>query len=199
MRNRLGEILPSPQFSELHTTWVAASRERTWEALQATTLAEMPLARLLFALRSLPGLLARGRTLPSDRAAPVLDQFTAYAFTILAEEPRRELVLGLVAQPWRLGGGTFRRAETAADFEGFGEPGFVKAAVNFLLIDEAGGTRLTTETRVVATDPAARRKFARYWRAVRPGSGLVRRAWLRAIKRRSERGNLKRGNPWSPR
>src|SRR2546422_11390171 len=48
------------------------------------------------------------------------------------------------------------------------------------------GVRLTTETRVYATDPVAYRKFAVYWRVVRGGSALVRREWLKAIRRRAE-------------
>ncbi len=37
-----------------------------------------------------------------------------------------------------------------------------------------------------ATDAAARRRFRLYWLAIRPFSGLIRRLWLRAIKRRAE-------------
>jgi hypothetical protein len=40
---------------------------------------------------------------------------------------------------------------------------------------------------VHATDDSARRKFARYWRVIYPGSALIRRMWLRAIKLRAER------------
>ncbi len=45
---------------------------------------------------------------------------------------------------------------------------------------------LTTETRVFATDSRARRRFAVYWRVIYPGSALIRRSWLDAIKRRAE-------------
>ena len=53
--------------------------------------------------------------------------------------------------------------------------------------DAAGGTRLTTETRVFAPDRSVRRRFALYWTAIRPGSGMIRRMWLRAVKRRAVR------------
>jgi hypothetical protein len=42
------------------------------------------------------------------------------------------------------------------------------------------------ETRIHATDPASPRRFARYWRMIRPGSGLIRRSWLHAAKGRAE-------------
>jgi hypothetical protein len=48
------------------------------------------------------------------------------------------------------------------------------------------GETLSTETRVSAADPSARRRFRLYWLAIRPFSGLIRRVWLRAIKRRAE-------------
>ena len=83
-----------------------------------------------------------------------------------------------------------RRGETAeikdgAEFLAFERAGFVKAAMNFRLSDSGAGTRLETETRVLATDAGARRGFRRYWLVIRPASGLIRRIWLRAIARRA--------------
>ena len=65
-------------------------------------------------------------------------------------------------------------------------PGFTLAAMNFLVLpDASGGSLPTTETRVFANAPAARRRFAAYWRAIYPGSALIRRMWLRAVERRA--------------
>ena len=44
---------------------------------------------------------------------------------------------------------------------------------------------LSTATRVFANSAAARRRFARYWRIIYPGSALIRRMWLRAVERRA--------------
>ncbi len=46
-------------------------------------------------------------------------------------------------------------------------------------------TLLTTETRVYATGAPSRRRFARYWRVIYPGSSLIRIMWLRAIEKRA--------------
>ena len=46
--------------------------------------------------------------------------------------------------------------------------------------------RLETTTRVHVPDHAARRSFARYWLVVRPFSGAIRLALLRAVRRRAE-------------
>jgi hypothetical protein len=100
-----------------------------------------------------------------------------------------QLVVGVVAQMWQPGGRAARIPDGAA-FLAFDRPGFVKVAMNFSLRGQETGPRVevVTETRVLATDPASRRGFARYWKVIRPGSGAIRRAWLRAIARRAERG-----------
>jgi hypothetical protein len=75
------------------------------------------------------------------------------------------------------------------DFAAFDRAGYAKMAANFRLDPIAGGSavQLTTETRVACTDPTSARRFARYWRLIRPASGAIRRSWLTAIKRRAER------------
>jgi hypothetical protein len=58
--------------------------------------------------------------------------------------------------------------------------------MNFLVLpDGKGGSLVSTETRIHASDAAARRRFAAYWRVIYPGSALIRRMWLRAIRRRA--------------
>jgi len=162
----LDEVLPAWDFRERHAVAVDAPSERVLEAVRSVTPGEMPLVRLLFRLRGLPA--ARDR--------PVYDQLTP-GFRTLAEEPGRELVLGSIAKPWRWRGGDRPRE----DFSAFAEPGYAKLALNFRFED---GT-LSTETRVLLTDPASRRAFRGYWLLVRPWSGLIRRSWLRAAAARS--------------
>jgi hypothetical protein len=43
---------------------------------------------------------------------------------------------------------------------------------------------VTSETRILATDEAARSAFTRYWRIIYPGSALIRVLWLDAVERR---------------
>ena len=43
-----------------------------------------------------------------------------------------------------------------------------------------------TETRAVATDPAARTRFRRYWAFASPGIGLIRWLSLAPLKRQAE-------------
>jgi len=181
----LEDLLPRYDFNEVHTRVVAAPPDRVFEAVKAVTLAEMPLVRVLFGLRSLPARLSGGRPLPQAKHRPLFTQMVEFGFTVLAEDPGREVVAGVVAQMWKRRGQATRIAH-GGQFVAFDRPGYVKAAMNFRLSGQDGATRIETETRVLANDAESRKGFARYWRLIRPGSAAIRRAWLRAIARRAE-------------
>ena len=177
---KLDQLLPSYEFHEVHRTPVAAAPGEALAAVRAVTPWQTPLVPLLFAVRSLPAGITGRAGLPADRSRPLFDQMVEFGFVVLAEEDD-ELVLGFVGQPWKLSGGSMPKIGSAAAWTAFDEPGYVKAAIGF----RADGTTLSTETRIHATDPDTRRRFARYWRLIRPASGLVRRSWLRAARRLS--------------
>jgi hypothetical protein len=182
----LDEALPEYDFRERHARSIAAPPERVDEAVRAVTIADMPLARLLFALRAAPAKLRRKATRFGEVDVPLLGLALDVAFGPLGDKPGDEVVIGMIGQPWKLAGGESRRFERSEEFTAFAEPGFVKAAMNFRFEPQGEGTRLTTETRVLATDPLSRRRFRRYWLVIRAGSGLTRRSWLSAAKRRAE-------------
>ena len=163
----IDDVLPRYDVHASHSIAVAAPAERVFEAVREVTVGEAPLASVLLLLRGIH----------ASRRRPIVEELPE-RYAVLAEAPARELVVGGVAQPWRPRFGV----RTGVDFASFDEPGYAKIAVNFVF--EHG--RLSTETRVALTDEPARRKFARYWLLVRFGSALVRRSWLRAIKRRAE-------------
>ena len=165
----LDTLLPRWDARERHRIPLDAAPARALAAVRAATAEEMPLVRVLFRLRGL----GRG----AATATPVFDRMLAAGFRVLAED-EREVVVGLVGQPWRVRGGIRRDAP----FESFDEPGFAKVAVSFSF----DGAELATETRVLLTSAAARRRFRLYWAAIRQFSGLIRRSWLRAARRRAE-------------
>ena len=80
-----------------------------------------------------------------------------------------------------------RHFATARTSSSFTEPGYAKMAMDLRALPDGEGARLETETRVFLTDASSRRRFGAYWLVVRPFSGLTRRLWLRAAKRRAER------------
>jgi hypothetical protein len=188
MATLLDGVMPAYEFSERHETLVEAPPERVFAALKAATPAELPLTRVLLAIRGLPSLMVRRRR-PISLHRTLLDSFAGAGFLVLGEEPERELVLGAVGRFWRPVGNLPVPIRDPAAFAAFEEPDHAKAAVSFELALADHATRLITETRIQTTDDAARKKFARYWRLIRPGSGLIRRDMLRAVRRRATRGD----------
>ena len=163
------DALPEFHHREHHSTYVAASPERALAAARATCLDDVPLVRLLFRLRGL-------RAAPSEQ--PIWDALGAERFQSVGDD-----TLVLVGKPWS----PLSRPRRVDDFAGFAEPGWAKMAVDLRAVSEGDGARLETETRIYLTDRAARRRFGAYWLVIRPFSGLTRRSWLRAAKRRAEK------------
>jgi hypothetical protein len=143
--------------------------------------------QMLMAIRSIPSRLSgRGGWVPDIRRS-VLEEFGEVGFLTLAEDDC-ELVVGRIGQFWKLAGGESPRIAGPQAFITFGLAGFVKVATNFLIrARDPGSTEVSTETRIAAMDARTRLKFAVYWAVIRPGSSLIRREWLRAIKKSAER------------
>lgn len=182
------QFLPVFDFREVHSTVIRATPRRVFEAIKLVTPEEIPLVAILFAIRGLPARLTGRPALAVSTGAPLLEQALRAGFVMLAESPDQELVLGTVGQFWSLRGGSSFSVSTPAEFVGFNQPGHAKAVLNFHLMEmEVGRVELSTETRILTLDPASRRRFGLYWRVIYPGSALIRRMWLRAIRRHSER------------
>jgi hypothetical protein len=170
-----------PRFDEVerHAILIAAPPPVVWAALHRVDLLASPVIRTLLLLRSAPSIMLGRRRAP--REALTLARIVQGGFVPLGERARRELALGAIGQFWRPTAP--RRRVDAAGFAAFAEPGYAKVVWDFRLLDEGAGTRLTTETRIACTDAASRRRFRLYWRVIRPFSGLLRRALLRAVAR----------------
>jgi hypothetical protein len=92
----LDEILPCYDVAERHQRLVPAPAEGTFQAFCGLTPAEIPLATLLVAVRSLPALLV-GRRGPSLRLRePMLDQFLEAGFAVLGHQPGREIAVEVI-------------------------------------------------------------------------------------------------------
>jgi hypothetical protein len=176
----LDRLLPDYDVHEVHSIGVRAQPMEIHRALSELTANEIWFFRALMTVRRLG---ARG----SDGSRPLLETAQEGGFAILALEPGREVVLGVIGRFWQLRPRAIQPIQSPADFAAFAEPGFARAAMNFLIEPLDGGAcRVTTETRVIATDARARRAFRAYWTLVHPGSAFIRRMWLRALRRRAE-------------
>ena len=179
---RLDEFAPAWQFHDVHTIRIAAPPDRVFDAIKQVRADEILLFRTLTWIRR------GGRPVPPSimnpgLREPLLDIATKGGFVWLADDRPREVVVGTVV----VAPAGYRRAMlTPSLFRGPVPPGFAVVAMNFLVTaDGPNASTVSTETRIFASDPAARRHFAAYWRVIYPGSAIIRRMWLRAIARRA--------------
>ncbi len=189
--------MPEYDVVERHGTTVRATPETVFAAIREADLAGGLLARSLLACRTAPAALVTFLGSPSaawrefrHRAATRtpgvrLRDFEHAGFHIVAEHAPDELVIGLLGRFWTARGGLC--ASVSADTWRAGPPpGQALAGWNFTVTTRPDGwSDLRTETRVWCA-PDARWKFRLYWLVVRPGSGLIRHAMLRAIRRHAE-------------
>lgn len=175
----LDRFIPHPEVREQHDVRVRAPADVTYRAALALNIHDSSIIRSIFRGRELL-LGARHRAAPPI-ATPFLEQMIALGWSVLAEEPGREIVLGAITRPWEPN----PRFEPipAAEFSTFSHPRSVKIAWSVSVFDAAEGESVfRTETRVVTTDAEARRRFRRYWAVVVPGVLMIRRETLRLVK-----------------
>lgn len=157
--SKLDEIMPRWQFIERHEIRIAAPPERIYAAIRGVTASEIRFFEVLTSIRCMGRCREKESILHAPESKPILDVALHSGFRMLADDAPHELVIGSRVAPRTLAVMNFH-----VDGDGF----------------------VTTETRVFAQTDAARRKFAIYWRFIRPGSGIIRRSWLEAIKVRAE-------------
>ena len=192
----LDDVVPHPQYQMVHRRIVSAPPSAVWDELCRVTMSALPLGHALEGARLLPARLAgrehrrlAGRTFLDVTPIPVL----------FSERPQVVISAGL-SQAWRLLGGLTPPRPDAAALRAWSDPGWIKVAMELCLEPTPTGTLLSTETRILATDPRSRRSFAAYWFLIRASSGAIRREVLRVVARRAEsrsRQNAQQPNPRS--
>jgi hypothetical protein len=186
----IDEFLPRYDFAAVHAGVFRVPPEACYRAARGLDLLRDPVVRTLLGFRSLPQRLAdrlnRSAVRRQEGPRPTfrLDDMIGppLNWALLAEEPGVQVVLGQIGRPWRPAGASEGPPVAPAAFASFDRPGFAKIA--FCLKVEpygAASSILTIETRVALTDPASRRRFARYWRVVGPFVRLIDRMTLRLL------------------
>lgn len=182
---RIDEWMPRWQINERHTMHIAAKPEAVFAAIHEVRADEILFFRTLIAIRRC-GQDGPESILNAPEDKPMLDVATQTTFLLLADEPPREIVIGtVVAAPRKATAGTGKL--TPEHFHRTLPPGVALATMNFLVLPDGGeGSIVSTETRIHANNESALRRFAVYWRLIHPGSDIIRRMWLRAVKKRAE-------------
>jgi hypothetical protein len=178
----LDDVIPNPQYRMCHARVVGAPPSVVWDELHRVTMSALPVGWALEAVRLLPARLSgrkhqplAGRSFLDVTPIPVL----------FSKRPDIVILAGL-SQAWRPLGGMTPPQLDAAALRAWSQPGWIKVGMGFRLEPTRLGTLLSTETRVLATDPRTQRVFAAYWFFIRPGSGAIRREVLRIVAHRAE-------------
>jgi hypothetical protein len=185
----LDRFMPTFEVADRHVAYVRAPADITFASSCNVDLLRSHLIRAIFKGREL-ALRAHHEESAGPRGLVAVTK--ALGWGVLAELPGREIVMGAVTKPWDANP-TFR-ALPPETFAAFDEPDYVKI-VWTLRADplRTGASLARTETRVIATDRGARKKFRRYWSIFSPGIVLIRRVALRLAKVDAERRARERG------
>lgn len=179
----LESFMPVYEVAECHEVPVTAPAEITFSAATELHLTQSAVVRSIFKTREL---ILGGTPKRLEPTRTLLAEMRALGWGVLAEIPGREVVVGAVTRPWEPN--VVFRALSATEFVAFHEPDYVKIAWT-LRADPTGPGRSVcrTETRVATTDSRSRVKFRLYWSLFSPGIILIRKMWLRLVKKEAER------------
>ncbi|MGX4687684.1 hypothetical protein [Streptomyces sp. JNUCC 63] len=192
----LERLLPTYDKHEHHSRWIAAPPERVWHELMDLRAGDLAVTLGLMRVRGGPTAWVKGVDAGAHDGMDlrVLDSMAPRE---MAVDPPHEVILGDIARyaALRPSRPDIERGDPLA-FARFDEPGWSKVVMNFRLTPDRDGTLLSTETRVLNTDPATRRAFVLYWGFMRAGSGMIRHDILRAIAKKVT--TPQGGDPGSP-
>jgi hypothetical protein len=178
----LDDVLPNSHYVTRQARWIAAPPDVVWDALHEVKLSGLPVTVALSAVRFLPVVLS-GKGFGQLHDRPFLE---ALPVPLLSSTENESVVFGGVLQAWRLRGGEEPPELDAEGLQRWIQPGWVKAVMDFRLKPVRGGTELSSETRVLATDPDTRGRFSWYWMVVQPGSTAIRWEVLTAVQLKAE-------------
>jgi hypothetical protein len=178
----LDRFMPEYEIVERHHVKVFAPADITFSTACAMDLQDSAMVRAIFRAREL---LLCAKPQPGKPPRGLLAQTEAMGWTVLAEIPGREIVMGAITEPWK--GIPVFRGVAPDEFAAFHEPGHVKIAWT-LRADSVGTNEsvFRTETRAICTDAEARARFRRYWSFLSPGIVLIRKLSLGPLKKAAE-------------
>jgi hypothetical protein len=179
----LERFLPACDARHHHAAHVAAPANRTMAVAMAQDFMEPRLIRAVVGMRAW---MLGARTATRHESRGLVADMEALGWAVLEDVPGHEIVMGAATRPWDPSPRFLPLP--GHDFVRFHEPGYVKIAWSVRVEpDGLHGSFIHTETRALATDAGARRRFVAYWRFVSRGTELIRHALLTSIRREAER------------
>jgi hypothetical protein len=179
----LDRFMPEYEAVDRHEARMPAPAEVVLAAASEMNVQRSWIARAIFSARQ--AILGGAPQGPAAEGG-IVEVTKSLGWGVLAEIPGREIVMGAVTRPWERE--VVFRAVPADEFAAFDEPGYVKIAWT-LRADPMGegGSIFRTETRVAATDEAARARFRWYWAFFSPGIWLIRYLTLGPLRAEAAR------------
>ena len=179
----LDVFMPTYDVAEWHHVGVGAPADVTFGALMDLDLEESLLIRAVFKGREM---LLGAEPKMKEGPRSLLAVTKELGWVVLADMPGHEIVMGAVTRPWE--SNVIFRGIAPEHFAAFNEPGYVKI-VWTLRADAVSPYSSTarSETRAIATDASARRKFRWYWARFSAGIVLIREVSMRLVKKEAER------------
>ena len=179
----LDVFMPKYDVAERHHVGVGAPAAVTFESLMDLDLEDSLLIRAIFKGREM---LLGADADEASRTRGLVALTKELGWVVLADMPGHEIVMGAVTRPWEPN--VVFRGIAPEYFAAFNEPDYVKI-VWTLRADAISrfSSIARSETRAVATDASARRKFRWYWARFSAGIVLIRELSMRIVKREAEK------------
>ena len=175
------EIVPEYQIGEKHSVSIEAPPARVFDSLTRARFDEQSVIKLFDLLPVVAG--KQDASSLSEDEKPLYETLRETSGLVL-EKPNKEFVTGNIATVDEHVPST---PNTVRGFVAYRlRHNEIKLPVSFRVDPEAGGSRLTTETRIVFADRNLCHDYSWYWGIIYPGSSLLRIDFLEAVKRRAE-------------
>jgi hypothetical protein len=191
----LRNVIPNATTSTRQAVIVEADVDQTFTAIRTTHMSSSRAVGTLAAVRGLPvrigNRLRRRQREPTISHATISDLVGSGYWIVLSDHPPYELVLGLVMWDDRVPADGL----THGLFDRPG-PGSVKVGWSFTVQPLPGHrSLLVTETRTLASDAVAARRFRIYWKLISPFAALTRELVLGMIAREAARSRSRNRQP----
>ena len=169
-----------------HAIEIRANREQIFQAIRDLSTSEVRLMRPLFALRSLPALIVGKKQIPREKIS-ILHGMHSEGFRVIHDQ-QDQLIFGVMGKFWKFTGLEAFIPEELSAYDEIPPKGMAKAIGYFGCEPgtSADSHKLVHATWVYTPDPNVKRSFGTYWRIIYPGAYILRKSWLKAIKRKAE-------------